>query len=147
LSVQVLNEFVAVARRKLDKSWEDIGRTLDISRVFCPEPAPLTVETQEQAVRIAEQFGYSVFDSLVIAAALRENSEARKSQSHRQRVLEFPIHQDTTPQRSNRDIVTFHHLARYSQVWTWICGAVSWRENGLRIVSPSIAWPSRMSSE
>ena len=36
LSVQVLNEFVAVARRKLDKSWEEVRRALDILRVFCP---------------------------------------------------------------------------------------------------------------
>jgi predicted nucleic acid-binding protein len=38
LSVQVLNEFVAVARRKLDKSWEEVRRALDVLRVFCPEP-------------------------------------------------------------------------------------------------------------
>ena len=71
LSVQVLNEFVAVARRKLHKSWEDVRRGLDILRVFCPEPVPLTVETHERAVHIAERYGYSIFDSLIIAAALR----------------------------------------------------------------------------
>ena len=70
LSVQVLNEFVAVARRKLDKSWEDVRRALDILRVFCPEPVPVTVEIHERAVRIAERYGYSIFDSLIIAAAL-----------------------------------------------------------------------------
>ncbi len=70
LSVQVLNEFVAVARRKLDKSWEEVRRALDILRVFCPEPAPLAVETHERAVHIAERYGYSIFDSLIIAAAL-----------------------------------------------------------------------------
>ena len=48
LSVQILNEFVAVARRKLDKSWEEVRRALDILRVFCPEPVPLTVETHER---------------------------------------------------------------------------------------------------
>ena len=70
LSVQVLNEFVAVARRKLDKSWEEVRRALDILRAFCPEPVPLTVETHERAVHIAERSGYSIFDSLIIAAAL-----------------------------------------------------------------------------
>jgi predicted nucleic acid-binding protein len=34
LSVQVLNEFVAVARRKLDKSWEEVRRALDVLRIF-----------------------------------------------------------------------------------------------------------------
>ncbi len=70
LSVQVLNEFVAVARRKLGKSWEEVRRAFDILRVFCPEPVPLTVETHERAVQIAERFGYSMFHSLIIAAAL-----------------------------------------------------------------------------
>lgn len=70
LSVQVLNEFVAVARRKLNKSWEEIRRALDIVRVCCPEPFPITVETHERAVHVAERYGYSIFDSLIIAAAL-----------------------------------------------------------------------------
>jgi predicted nucleic acid-binding protein len=71
LSVQVLNEFVAVARRKLDKSWEEVHRALDLLRTFCPEPVPLTVETHQRALRVAEGYGYSIFDSLVIAAALQ----------------------------------------------------------------------------
>src|SRR5262249_37416573 len=70
LSVQVVNEFVAVARRKLGKSWDEVRRALDILRVFCPEPVPLTVETHERAVHIARAYGYSCFDSLIIAAAV-----------------------------------------------------------------------------
>ncbi len=70
LSVQVLNEFVAVARRKLHKSWKEVGRALDILRVFCPEAVPLSVETHERALQIAERYGYSIFDSLIIAASL-----------------------------------------------------------------------------
>ncbi len=71
VSVQVLNEFVAVARGKLDKGWEEVRRALDVLRVFCPEPVPITVETHERAVHIAERYGYSIFDSLIIAAALQ----------------------------------------------------------------------------
>ena len=59
-----------MARRKLDKSWEEVRRALDILRVFCPEPVPLTVETHERAVHIAERHGYSIFDSLIVAAAI-----------------------------------------------------------------------------
>lgn len=70
LSVQVLNEFVAVARCKLDKSWEEIRHALDILCVLCPEPVPVTVETHERAIHIAQRYGYSIFDSLIIAAAL-----------------------------------------------------------------------------
>jgi predicted nucleic acid-binding protein len=84
LSVQVLNEFVAVARRKFDKSWEDVRRALDILRVFCPDPVPLTVETHERAVDIAERYGYSIFDSLTIAAALRAGARTLYSEDMRE---------------------------------------------------------------
>jgi len=83
LSVQVLNEFVAVARRKLDKSWEEVRRSLDILRVFCPEPVPLRVETHERAVHIAERYGYSIFDSLIIAAALHAGASTLYSEDMR----------------------------------------------------------------
>ena len=84
LSVQVLNEFVAVARRKFGKTWEEIRRALDILRVFCPEPVPLTVETHEIAVNIAERYGYSIFDSLIIAAALHAGASTLYSEDMRE---------------------------------------------------------------
>ena len=83
LSVQILNEFVAVARGKLKKSWEEIRRALDVLRVFCPEPVPLTIEIHERAVRIAERYGYSIFDSLVIAAALHAGASTLYSEDMR----------------------------------------------------------------
>ena len=83
LSVQVLNEFVAVARRKLDKSWEEIRRALDLLRAFCPEPVPLTVETHERAVQIAKRYGYSIFDSLIVAAALHVGATTLYSEDMR----------------------------------------------------------------
>jgi len=70
ISVQVLNEFAAVARRKLNKSWEEVRRAFGILCVFCPEPVPLTVKTQEAALQIAERYKYSIYDGLIIAAAL-----------------------------------------------------------------------------
>ena len=70
ISVQVLNEFAAVARRKLNKSWPEVRRALGVLGVFCPEPLPLTVETHEAALQIAERYKYSIYDGLIIAAAL-----------------------------------------------------------------------------
>ena len=75
VSVQVLNEFVNVARRKLNKRWEEVRRALGILRVFCPDPAPVTIETHDRAVQIAERYGYSIFDSLIVAAALERQCE------------------------------------------------------------------------
>ena len=70
LSVQVLNEFVAVARRKVRMSWKDVKEALDAFRVLCPSPLAITIEMHEAALRIAEMRGYNIYDALVVAAAL-----------------------------------------------------------------------------
>jgi predicted nucleic acid-binding protein len=70
LSVQILNEFVSVARRKILMSWSDVTEALDAFRVLCPSPLPITMEIHEAALQIAEKHGYNIYDALVIAAAL-----------------------------------------------------------------------------
>jgi predicted nucleic acid-binding protein len=70
LSVQVLNEFVSVARRKLLMSWSDVNQALDAFRILCPVPLPMTIKTHETALRIAAEHGYNIYDALVIAASL-----------------------------------------------------------------------------
>jgi predicted nucleic acid-binding protein len=70
ISVQVLNELAKVSRRKLGMSWGEIGETLAAIRILCPSPLPLTSDLHDAGLRIAEQYGYSVYDSLIVAAAL-----------------------------------------------------------------------------
>lgn len=70
LSVQILNEFVSVARRKILMSWSDVKEALDAFRVLCPSPLPITIEVHELALKIAERHGYNIYDALVVAAAL-----------------------------------------------------------------------------
>jgi predicted nucleic acid-binding protein len=70
ISAHVLNEFVAVARRKLGMSWADVTEALDAIRILCPSPVPITIETHGAALRIAQQYGYHIYDALVAAAAL-----------------------------------------------------------------------------
>ena len=70
ISVQILNEFVSVARRKISMSWPDVKEALDAFRVLCPSPLPVTVELHEAAIQISEQYGYGIYDALVVAAAL-----------------------------------------------------------------------------
>ena len=55
---------------KLKKSWAGVRRALDVLRVLCRKSVPLTIEIHERAVQIGKRYGYSIFDSLVIAAAL-----------------------------------------------------------------------------
>lgn len=70
VSVQSLNESVSVARRKLDMSWAEVRDFLDIIRTFCPKPVPISLDTHNAAVAIAEKYGYGIYDALIVAAAL-----------------------------------------------------------------------------
>jgi predicted nucleic acid-binding protein len=69
ISVQVLNEFVSVATRKLAMSLPEIREALSAIRALC-SVEPLSVETHDLGFDLAERFGYSIYDSLIIAAAL-----------------------------------------------------------------------------
>jgi predicted nucleic acid-binding protein len=70
VSVQILNEFVSVARRKIRMRWKDVTEALDAILVLCPFPVPITIETHGAALRIAEKYGYEIYDAFVAASAL-----------------------------------------------------------------------------
>ena len=70
ISVQVLNEFANVARRKLRRPWPEILRALAALRALCPPPLPLTAATHEAALALAERTGYALYDALILASAL-----------------------------------------------------------------------------
>jgi predicted nucleic acid-binding protein len=70
ISVQILNEFVSIARRKILMPWRDVRGALDAFRALCPSPLPITMEMHEAALKIAEQHGCGIYDALVVAAAL-----------------------------------------------------------------------------
>jgi predicted nucleic acid-binding protein len=80
LSVQILNEFVSVARRKILMSWSEVAEALGAIRVLCSSPLPLTVETHETALKIAEKHGYGIYDALVVATALEAGCETLYSE-------------------------------------------------------------------
>jgi len=69
-SVQILNEFASVARRRILMSWSDVTEALNAFRVLCPSPLPITIEIHEAALKIAEKYGYNIYDALVVSAAL-----------------------------------------------------------------------------
>lgn len=69
ISVQVLNEFVAVASRKLRLSTAEVRDILAQIRAVCAV-VPLTIETHERALNIAERYGLSIYDALIVSAAL-----------------------------------------------------------------------------
>lgn len=70
ISVQSLNEFASVARRKLGMSWKEVREFLDLICILCPNPVPVSLDTHKSAVTIAERYGYDIYDALIAAAAL-----------------------------------------------------------------------------
>lgn len=69
VSVQVLNEFVAVARRKLSMPWGEIAESVRIIQDVCVVE-PLTVDVHDDARRLAEQYLLAWYDALIVSAAL-----------------------------------------------------------------------------
>ena len=73
ISVQVLNEFVSVTRRKIQMPWENVTEALDSIRILCPSPISITLKTHDSALGIAQQYGYSIYDALIAASALESD--------------------------------------------------------------------------
>ena len=69
MSVQVLNEFSSVASHKLKMTYAEIHDTLSIVRTLCQIQA-VTINIHERGLDIAKRYGYSLYDSMVISAAL-----------------------------------------------------------------------------
>jgi predicted nucleic acid-binding protein len=70
ISVQVLNEFANVTRRKLRWSWSRIEEGLAAIQQLCGPPRALTLETHRSAIDLARRHNISVYDALIVAAAL-----------------------------------------------------------------------------
>lgn len=71
ISVQVLNEVVNVARRKLGFSWAEIGDAIEAITTLSRTIHPLDLATHRNAVRVAERYGFGFHDALIVASALR----------------------------------------------------------------------------
>jgi len=69
VSVQVLNEFAAVALRKLKMPMSDVREILDTIRAVCAVE-PLTIETHDRGLAVCERYRFSLYDSMLVAAAL-----------------------------------------------------------------------------
>jgi predicted nucleic acid-binding protein len=70
ISVQVLNEFSSVASRKLKMTYAEIRDALQIVRAVCQTQA-VTIDIHELGLDIAERYGYALYDSMIVSAALQ----------------------------------------------------------------------------
>lgn len=69
VSVQVLNEFAAVARRKLGRNSQEI-RLAEKGFRAALEVVPMTIEHHDAALDLVDRYGFSFYDSLIVASAL-----------------------------------------------------------------------------
>ena len=68
ISVQVLNEFASVGLRRLGLDWVVVRDILQEFRGGL-SVAPLTVETHERGLDLAERYSLNVYDGMIVAAA------------------------------------------------------------------------------
>ena len=75
ISVQVLNEFAAVLRRKFGLEWAVIADSLADIRTALGPVRPIGVEIHTSAVALARSRGFSFHDALIVASALDAGCE------------------------------------------------------------------------
>ncbi len=75
IGAQSLNEFANVARRKLKMDWAELHQALDYIRGLATSIVPLDADLHRVGLSISERYRLGMFDSTIIAAALRAGSD------------------------------------------------------------------------
>ncbi len=74
ISVQVLNELANVARRKMQMAWPDAHAFLSMLRGLLTVQ-PITIETHETGLALAERYNLSTYDAMIAASALHADCD------------------------------------------------------------------------
>lgn len=92
ISVQVLNAFASAALRKEAVNFTELREILSRIRVACAVRA-LEIETHKLGLHVAERYGFSIYDSLIVAAAMQADCSVLFSEDlqHRQIVGKLTI--------------------------------------------------------
>ena len=69
ISVQVLNEIDNISRRKMGLSWAETRNFLLMIRGLL-KVEPITIEIHDVGISLAERYQLSVYDSMIVSAAL-----------------------------------------------------------------------------
>jgi predicted nucleic acid-binding protein len=70
ISVQVLNEFTAVWRRKQRKDWREIAEAISDVLMTVDPPLALTLDLYAAARTLAEDHQLPFYDALIVASAI-----------------------------------------------------------------------------
>lgn len=74
ISIQVLNEVANVSRRKMKMSWPETRTFLSTIRELLNVES-INIGMHETGIDLAEQYGLSVYDGMIVAAALSANCD------------------------------------------------------------------------
>lgn len=74
ISIQVLNEIASVARRKMGMSWREVRALSETLRALL-KVIPLDEEIHAYGLSLCERYSISVYDSMIVAAAIASGCE------------------------------------------------------------------------
>jgi predicted nucleic acid-binding protein len=103
VSVQVLNETANTLHRKFATGWPRIAEIIESVLEGCPNPLALSLETHRASLRISQRYGFSLYDSLIVASALDAGCTTlyTEDMQHGQIIdglrIENPFHSMSTP--------------------------------------------------
>ena len=80
LSVQVLNEFTNVARRKLAFDWKQVEQALQAIRLLARTIHPVDLDTHSGALDLAQRYKLSFYDALILSSALKARCDVLHSE-------------------------------------------------------------------
>jgi predicted nucleic acid-binding protein len=152
ISMQVLNEIANVTRRKMGMSWAETRAFLSMMRGLL-SVQPLTIDTHETGLRLAERYGVSIYDAMIAASALHADCDTLWSEDMQDgfvldgrlrivnplscRVTHFGTEVDfPLPGRMRRTIGIPFIQGLLRAPAPWACSGVDWGEGIISSVSP-----------
>jgi predicted nucleic acid-binding protein len=86
ISVQVLNEITNVAGRKMGMSWTETRAFLSMIRGLLPVQ-PLTIDSHQTGLALAECYGLSTWDAMIAASALHADCDTLWSEDMQEGIV------------------------------------------------------------
>jgi predicted nucleic acid-binding protein len=87
LSVQALNEFAHVARRKMHFEDDELRRSLNLIVGKARSVHAIILETHQYAIELSPRYNLSFYDALMVACALQAGSPVLYSEDMQHRLL------------------------------------------------------------
>jgi predicted nucleic acid-binding protein len=80
VSVQVLNEFVSVARKRFTTPWSELQEMLQLIHSVCGDAVTTSQSTHERGIALAQRYNMHTYDATIIASALEAGCDTLYSE-------------------------------------------------------------------